>query len=305
MHGRNTARETSLQAANEACVCCGSEYRLNGDQCLECKAPLQLSRTVRARGGPARFVPVLGASGAGKTVFLGMLLDLLNNGQHGLRGLASGGFSVTLQEESMAALERRRFPEKTASEADQWRWVHCEVSSPRKPRHILDLVTPDLAGEAIALELERPGAHLAIQAVVHKAQAVLILCDSVQVRDAGLREDVFAVKLILYLYNAHQRPENLRRRQPLPLPVAFVFTKADGCPEARNDPLAFATANLPRLVQFLKSDFAHYRFFASSVVGSTATLLDGAGCHRTMPLHIEPHGILEPLAWLMDQNRRN
>lgn len=288
--------------APERCVCCGQESQVQGDQCNVCKAPWQLTHTAKLRGTPTRFVPVLGASGAGKTVYLGMLLDMLNYGCGELRGLANGPFSISLQEETIAALESRRFPDKTASEADLWRWVHCEVTSTRLPRQYLDIVTPDLAGEAIALEVERPGAHPAIQAVVKQARGLLILCDSLQVRDNGLREDLFAVKLVLYIYHAHITAELAKKRRPVPIPLAIVFTKADGCQEARHDPTAFAAANLSRLMQFLKQGFSRYRFFASSVVGSTAGMVDEQGCLRLAPLHVEPRGITEPFEWILHQS---
>lgn len=287
--------------APERCVCCGQESQVQGDQCNVCKAPWQITHTAKLRGTPTRFVPVLGASGAGKTVYLGMLLDMLNYGCGKLRGLANGAFSMALQEETIAALEARRFPDKTASEADQWRWVHCEVNSTSMPRKYLDIVTPDLAGEAISLEVERPGAYPAIRAVVSQARGLILLCDSLQVRDNGLREDLFAVKLVLYIYHAHVTAELARKRRPVPVPLAIVFTKADGCFEARQDPSAFAAANLSRLIQFLKQGFANYRFFSTSVVGSTAGLLDEQACLRMAPLHIEPRGITEPFEWILDR----
>jgi hypothetical protein len=290
------------KAGPEPCVCCGAEYTGGGELCHNCKAPQQISNLVRSRGTPPRFVPVLGASGAGKTVYLGMLLDILSKGLANLQGSATDPSSVAIQEDTMAALERRRFPEKTATEADQWRWVHCEVVSQKRPKYYLDLVTPDFAGEAIANELERPGTYPAIHAIMQKAYGVLMLCDSVQVRDAGFREDVFAVKLASYIYNAHITPAKLRRRQPATVPLAFVFTKADCCSEAQQDPERFAIANMPRVVQLLKKEFANFRFFAASVVGSTAALVNATGFYMTSPLHVQPHGITEPFEWLLNRS---
>ena len=58
----------------------------------------------------------LGPSGVGKTVYLGMLLDMLSRQPKELQLSARGGFSVTLQQTTLAALSRCEFPSKTPSE---------------------------------------------------------------------------------------------------------------------------------------------------------------------------------------------
>ena len=102
------------------CVCCERESFDNNGYCGQCQAPLDLSRTAEKRGVPVKFVSVLGASGAGKTVFIGMLLDILSKGCHGVQGLPNNSFSVAIQQQTIGSLENRRFPEKTASEAEGW-----------------------------------------------------------------------------------------------------------------------------------------------------------------------------------------
>jgi hypothetical protein len=127
----------------------------------------------------------------------------------------------------------------------------------------------------------------------------MILCDSIRVRDNGLEEDFFAIKLAAYLSRMNAEAESSRKHakkwQP---PVAIVFTKADSCCEAREDAERFAQSNLPRLIQYCERQFACYRFFASGVVGSSATLIDGYQCCTEIPFHIEPWGIVEPLEWI-------
>jgi hypothetical protein len=287
------------QESDESCVCCGVQYAGSGSFCIRCQSPTELSRTVRRRGTPPQFVPVLGASGAGKTVYLGLLLDVLSKGTQSIKGLATSAFCIALQELATTALENRRFPEKTPAEADEWQWVHCEVSSRARSKAYADVITPDFAGEAIAQEIEQPGLYPAIGHVVSQSHGLLILCDSIRVRDAGLGEDLFAMKLLSYLTHLHEAKTSGRTRQKLQRPIAIVFTKTDSCPEARDDPDRFARSNLPRLVQFCDNKFSHYRFFASSVVGSSATLVDRFGCRTEIPFHIEPYGITEPLEWII------
>lgn len=289
----------SSQDTTNRCICCGAPFSSAETHCQACHAPLDVSRTIAQRNTATRFVSLLGASGAGKTVYLGMLLDMLSKGTHDLQGVANGTFSVAVQADTVTALEHRRFPEKTASEADDWQWVHCELSFRRRRKNLIDLVTPDFSGEAIALEVERPGTYPAIRSVVGQSQALLILCDSIRGSESPLEEDLFAVKLATYVCGLHTNDS--RRRTKLGLPVAIVFTKCDGAAEVRDNPEKFAEHNLPRTYQYCARHLSNYRFFGASVVGSSATLVDERGCRRQVPFHVEPRGLLEPLMWVMNQ----
>jgi Double-GTPase 1 len=280
------------------CVICD---RLNSDFdniCGRCMAPAELTRSVLRRGTPARFVAVLGESAAGKTVYLGMLLDMLSKGSRGLRGFPNGTFSIAVQQETMTALQDRLFPEKTASEADNWKWVHCEVSKDGKGSGYLDVITPDFAGEAIALEVEQPGTYPTIRAMVKKAASLLVLIDSQRARDAGREEDYFGLKLASYISTINIAA-NAKRGKKLDIPIVILFTKADTCPEARENPSQFAAANLPGLTNYCERHFEKHAFFSTGVVGGTATVMSDHGFRMQIPLHVEPRGILEPLEWIM------
>lgn len=289
--------------AGLSCACCGTELSDYEEYCPECQTPVDLSRTIATRDIPQRFVSVLGASGAGKTVYLGLLLDILNKGDSNLKGLATNAFSVALQEQVVTALEHRIFPDKTPAEADGWKWVHCEVTITEKEKSKQrDLVAPDFAGEAIAMEINHSGLYPAIRDVVEKSQGLLILCDSLKVRDAGPGEDLFAMKLASYIAQLHGRgKESSRKRADIGAAIAVVFTKSDVCPEAREDPAAFAANNMPRLVEFCQRTFGHHAFFAASVAGSTGMLADQTGRRTQIPFHVEPQGISEPLEWIMQR----
>jgi hypothetical protein len=282
------------------CAICGTRNPVKDGYCQHCMAPLELSRSIAARGAPPRFLSVLGASGAGKTVYLGMLLDILSKGYRGLNGFANGPFSVAVQQETIAALQMQRFPEKTPSEADHWKWVHCEIARGDRPNDCLDLVTPDLAGEAIALEMEQPGTFETIRVLVKKSSAFVALMDSVRARDAGRDEDLFAMKLISYLSSIHAGTHKTKKRK-LKMPVALVFTKADLCPEALTDPDQFAASNLPGLLRLCQRNLANYKCFSVGVVGSSASIADDHGNHVRIPLRVEPHGVVEPVEWLVQK----
>jgi hypothetical protein len=285
-----------------ACICCGTLLPSRHGYCFSCQTPSELSRSVAARDNPPRFVSVIGASGAGKTVFLGLLMDMLTKGAGELRGLANGTFSVAVQAQTVTALEGRKFPEKTPSEAEGWQWVHCEVCNSKRPKKNVDIITPDFAGEAIALEVDQPGMYPAIRSVIAKSLGILILCDSLKVRDEGLSEDLFVMKLASYVHQRYNEKKNGRGKSKMKSPVAIVFTKCDWCQEALDDPRKFANNNTPRLLQFCEQSFGEYRFFGASVVGASGIVMDRYGRHMQIPLHIEPHGVTEPLEWIMKYN---
>ena len=293
------------------CACCDQRLSDQDEYCGECQTPASLSRTVATRVGAQRFISVLGASNAGKTVYLGLLLDILSKGPEEFRGLATSAFSVDLQEQVVTALERRTFPEKTPSEADAWKWLHCQISvdetnkSSKKnktnTRHI-DLVSPDFAGEAIAMEVNQAGLYPAIQQVVAKSSGLLILCDSIRVRDAGSGEDLFAMKLASYIAQLHGLASDGCRGRAAGPSVAIVFTKCDGCPEAIEDPSVFAANNTPRLFEFCRRTFPRHAFFAASVAGSSGVLADSSGRQMRVPFHIHPRGVIEPLQWIISHD---
>ncbi|MDP6556436.1 MAG: hypothetical protein QGG71_17330 [Pirellulaceae bacterium] len=290
---------SSLQYNGDACVCCGVQYPGSGRHCLSCQAPLELTQTASARGTSLRFVSILGDSGSGKTVYLGMLMDMLSKGVLGMQGVPHGSHSVAMQEKTISALECRCFPEKTVSEADQWQWAHCEVTKDRRAKHTLDLVTADFAGEAIALEIEQSGTYPAIRSVVSQSVGVLLLCDAISASRAPLNEDLFALKLVSYISNVQEANSVGRKDRRIKTPLAIVFTKCDQCPEVQEDPQRFAANNLPRLFQFCQQGFLQFSFFAAQVVISSATRVDQYACSSHVAMHVEPRGIAEPIAWIM------
>ncbi|WP_153556281.1 TRAFAC clade GTPase domain-containing protein [Roseimaritima sediminicola] len=281
------------------CACCDQRLADDHSYCSRCLTPASLSRTVASRSGDKSFLSVLGASGAGKTVYLGLLLDILSNAQESFRGTTTSPFTIALQEQVVNALEHRRYPEKTPAEAETWKWVHCQLTHQQKSsRRYLDLISPDLAGEAIAMEIEHPGTYPAVRHTVLKSAGVMLLCDSLRVRDAGSSEDLFALKLASYIAETHAFGAGKQSSAPPPA-LAVVFTKSDACPEATEAPERFAANNTPRLAEFCKRTFDKHAFFAASVAGNSGTMLDDRGRREGFPLHIQPQGVIEPLRWLV------
>jgi hypothetical protein len=277
-------------------LCEGHLYE--GEVCRSCFAPAELIESISARERPPRFVGVLGPSGVGKTVYLGMLLDLLSRGVGGLNGMARSPFSLALHRSLILSLEKQRFPDKTPSEPDRWQWVHCEVSGSRRGQQF-DVVTPDVAGEAVMAELDSPKSNKTVRSLIGKCSAMVVLADIVQVVADGQGQELFAMQLISYLDTLR----HTTKRRKVDVPVALVFTKADLFEEPIKDPEAFARANAPGLWKLCESRLQHYRFFCSGVAGSVGKLVDRNGQETLVPLRVEPRGIIEPFAWMMTQLR--
>jgi hypothetical protein len=277
-------------------LCDGHVYQ--GDPCGNCYAPAGVIESIVTSDRTPRFIGVLGPTGVGKTVYLGMLLDMLARGVGGLHGMARGPFSLSLHRNLILALEHQRFPDKTPNEPDHWQWVHCEVSAGRRGR-VFDIVTPDVAGEAVQAELENPKSNRIVRALIGKCSALVVLVDILQVISEGQGQELFAMQLISYLDSLRQP----RRGRKVTIPVALVFTKADLCEDAIQDPELFARSNAPGLARICESRLKNFRFYCSAVAGSTAKLVDSYGTETLVPLRIEPRGIIEPFAWLMTQVR--
>ena len=292
-----------LEQESLMCITCGKlTIYCGGGSCSNCQTPLEVSRSVLERKRPCRFVTVVGASGAGKTVYLGMLMDILTQGHADLKCIPNGAFSVTVQQQTISALQKRRFPEKTGAEAENWDWIHCETYQVKKPRKSIDIVTPDLAGESIALELDQPCVYPAIRNSLRNSSAIVILIDSTSARSNGRAEDLFGVKLVSYIATL-QSEDSQRTRKKIKTPLAIVFTKSDCCPEAQNDPRQFAESHMSGLLQLCRSRLTKFEFFSTAVAGGTANSLDEYGARIQIPLHVEPHGILDPFRWVLKSIR--
>jgi hypothetical protein len=282
--------------SDRACPLCGS-HSYEGESCGSCYLPYKVIESIRSRPDPPRFVVVLGPTGVGKTVYLGMLLDLLTRGTAGLHGLSRSPFSLTLHRNLILALERQRFPEKTPVETDRWHWLHSEVVAPRGKRTV-DIVTPDVAGEAVMYEMENPGTNKTIRALISRCAGMVVLVDLVEVVADGQSQELFAMQLISYLDAL--RPGKKRSRK-VDVPVAIVFTKADLFEEWIPDPEGFARGNVPGLLGQCQARLEKFAFYCSGVAGSCAKLIDEGGQERLIPLRVEPRGIIEPFAWMVSQ----
>ena len=87
-----------------ACYVCQGASGLDAEFCRHCRAPLALAFEAEIRQAALHMLAVIGPSTCGKTVYLGMLTDLLSRQRGKLQVLARGAFSVSLQQQILSAL---------------------------------------------------------------------------------------------------------------------------------------------------------------------------------------------------------
>lgn len=282
--------------ASIGCYICGEGNTYDTELCRTCSAPMALAHQANAQKVRPQMIAAIGPSGVGKTVYLGMLLDMLSRRPTQMQMLARGAFSITLQQAVVGALSKCEFPHKTPSEPDRWNWVHCQIRRAQDKQPV-ELVMPDLAGESLLYEVDHPHSYPVIHSLLKRASGVLVLIDAAELNSGSRDQDFFTMKLLSYLSELDcDELEPWRQR-----PVALVFTKSDECEESFVDCAGYAQAHASGLWQHCLERFERHRYFASGVAGGCAYReIPGYGRVR-VPLRIEPRGIVEPFAWLVEQ----
>lgn len=294
----------SQQAAPIACLVCDHENCCSAARCRNCLAPMSLAHQTQSLKKRPHLIAVIGASGCGKTVYLGLLMDMLTKHVGLLRSTARGPMSISLQQTTTTALATGWFPEKTATTPEQWHWVHCQFNCRRRRRPI-ELVIPDLSGEALAIETERAGRYPSIRALLTKCAAVVVLADAELLQSGDHSQDFVTLKLLSMM--GELRTENARSRRsrgPERRPLALLLTKADKCDGLFDNSREFAEAHAAALWSDCRARFPRHEVFACSVTGATA-FRDNYGRRQEVPLRVEPHGIIEPFGWLMSELDEN
>jgi hypothetical protein len=287
MEHSRTVRCLICDAANphEALICCS------------CSAPMALIHDSVAQKREPRIISIVGESNVGKTVYLGFLLDMLARRAGDFDAVPKGAYSVNLQQNVVAHLANRQFPPKTPMEPDQWYWTYYQICRRTRGEQWADLIMPDMAGEALAAEVDTPKTFGVIRSLLDKTEAALVLVDAALAASGSTHPDFFALKLMTYLDDmlAHKRDERV------PNPIAVVLCKGDYCPECFDNPRSFAQTNFNRLWNICENRFDTVEFFAASVVGSLGYATGPDESVAPIPLHSAPQGILEPFEWILDQ----
>jgi hypothetical protein len=243
-------------------------------------------------------IGVLGASGVGKTVYLGMLMDMLSRQPEPFQVLARGAFSITVQQTTTESLSRCEFPAKTPNEPDRWNWVHCLVSHAGRRRG-LEMVMPDMAGESILEEIDHPNSYPVISAMLKKCSGVIVLVDAIKLQDGKHDQEHFVLKLLSFLNELCKDSKHDWSRRP----ISLVFSKADQCENCFDDPTDFARQHAPGVWKQCRERFKHVSYFACGVAGACAYRTVFPHHRQAVPLRVEPRGICEPFIWMVDSLR--
>jgi len=283
-------------AVQVPCYICEGGNTFDTETCRHCLAPMALAHQATSQGIKPQMLAVVGSAAAGKTVYLGMLTEMLSRRAGELELLARGAFSLQLQQMTIGALAGSRFPEKTPNEPDNWNWVHAQVRSKTRRRPV-ELVLPDIAGETIIEEIEHPNTFPVIAKLLEKCTGTLLLLDTPKVHAQETAQTFFAMKLINYLSSIHSR----NKRSQKAFPLAIAFSKADQCESSFDDPDDFAQKHCPNVHKLCHSLYPRHKFFASAVVGRCGFQTEYSGGTVAVPLRTEPRGIVAPFQWLVEQ----
>jgi hypothetical protein len=278
-----------------ACYICDGGNRFDAEFCRHCRAPLALAYQVDKSRSQPHLLAVFGGPRTGKTCYLGLLTDILSRQPGGLQILAHGAFSVSLQQQTMSALGKRHFPAATSAAPEGWHWVHCDVQCPSR-RRSMELVLPDVSGDAIVEEIESPHRLPAIRRLFSKSAGAMVLVETVDLEEIQQESEFVALKIIGDLLSvAAPKKKGWANR-----PVAILFTKADRLDEALESPEEYARRYTASLWRQCHERLQCHRFFAVSVA-SVYSGVDGFGDRLSVPMRVEPRGVLEPFAWLTSQ----
>ena len=284
------------------CYVCEGGNTFDAELCRHCFAPMALSHQSNSQQIHPQMLAVLGSSGSGKTVYLGMLMDMLSRLNKPIHAQVRGSFSVALQQLTTSSLADGEFPTKTPSEPDRWNWVHCRVRSEHH-RNPLEMIVPDMAGEAILEEIEHPRTFPVVRSLLCKASGVVILIDAIRLEAGDFEQEHFAMKLLTFLseLDLQAQKKNSRRRRLTERPIALVFTKADQCDRCFDDPAAFAETHASSVWSYCQERFVNVKAFASGVAGACAYRRGLGESRRRVALRVEPRGIVEPFEWLLSK----
>ena len=286
-------------AVSVPCHICNENNTVDAELCRVCFAPMALAHQARSTKVAPTMIATIGSSGVGKTVYLGMLMDMISRRTDGIQLLARGAFSVNLQQKTISSLQNGKFPEKTPNEPDRWNWVHCQFKSDVAPKPV-EFIMPDLAGEALLEEVDHPSSYQVVRSFLTRCSGAMILIDALQLFNGTFEQDYFTMKLLSYLVELIEDPKHGWRNRP----IAVVFSKADQCDQVFDDPEGYARQCAAGLWRQCRERFKRHKFFAASVVGRCVTRENMYDGELQVPLRVEPRGIEAPFEWMLAQTRR-
>ncbi len=279
--------------------------------------PLSLARSMEPRRHDPKLAPclltTLGPQNSGKTVFLGLLLDMLSRQREQMEFVTCDSSSVAIQQETVATLARGEFPLATDDQPENWKWAHCRLKR-RSRTEPLEVFAVDASGRTLIRELESPGAFPLLKGLFAKTHGAMVCADVGETYRGDKDQEFFAMRIINHLIETRERENNSnnadgkRRRKkqadsvvPVP-PIAIVLTKSDEHDSVFENPRGFVQSHMPSLWELVLSLDSEVEFFPISVVAKTAVRRNSSGSPCIVPLRVEPRNIIEPFRWLLGQN---
>jgi len=282
-------------ARSVSCFICGEENLYDADRCRHCRAPLALTYQIANQRGPPRMMAVLAPPGSGKTVYLGIVTDILARRDGAGQLTARGAFSVALWQAAVTNLTEGWYPQSTHDDPSGWSWVHCRLAGAlRRP---VEVIVPDISGRAMERELECPHSQPFLNIVLRKCGGAAILLDAGRLAQGDRAPDFFALKCITYLSEL-----NTTRRGWSSRPIAIVLSKSDAAPDAFTDPRKFLRRCAPGTWHQIREHLQTVAFFATATTAGTAWQRVN-GARVAFPLRVEPRGVVEPIEWLIPRLR--
>ena len=173
-----------------------------------------LAHQAQSQNASPLMFAALGPSGVGKTVYLGMLLDMLSRQPKQLQLSARGGFSVTLQHDHAGGAFALRVSRQDAQRARPLELGALPIAQSAAP-------PAGRAGDARhgrrgPVRGSRPSAILqVIHSLLSRCDGVMILIDGTKLQSGSLDEDYFTMKLLSHLSELGDDPKTLLGHRPV------------------------------------------------------------------------------------------
>ena len=280
------------------CYICDEDNPFDAELCQHCQAPMALAHQAKRQKTPPRMIAVVGASGGGQD-----RLPRHADGHALAAAAAAAGAGPRRVLDHAAADHDGVVGAMPVSREDPERAGPLELGPlPGPPARATAsrsrLIMPDMAGEAMLEEIDHPYTYRVIHAFLKKCAGVMALVDAVKL-DRG------TPRTRLLHHEAVELPGGTRRRPEAAAgesgPSPSSSPRPTSATSASTNPAAFARSHATGLWQQCDERFSRHRFFAAGVAGACVWRRDRFGGRVSVPLRIEPRGIVEPFEWLLEQ----
>jgi len=293
-------------ARSLSCYLCGMENSSESEFCTHCLAPMALGRHFHETGETPSLIAMLGMPDVGKTVYMSLLMDMLSRDRSVGSLVFRGGYSLVSQQEAIQRLSRCQFPQHTERRSEDWSWTHCCFHRMTDDTTV-DMIFPDPSGHALLEELQRPHSHKQLRGVAQMGTAAMLLVDAQSLAKGCPETNYTSMQLLSLLADQDDnRMFGPARDQTADLagwskrPLAILLTKTERCEAAYMDPEKYIAQRAPGLWDRCREHFDVHKYFAARVSGTCIDCQTIEG-RQYVPLRIEPHGIVEPFYWILDQ----